>query len=49
MSLQIISIGLGVAIFSIPAVSIRPLPLLYPEITERFTELVVMIALMAPV
>src|SRR5687768_15403720 len=46
LSLPIICIGLGVAIFSIPAVSLRPLPLLYPEITERFTELVVIIALM---
>lgn len=46
LSLPIICIGLGVAIFSVPAVSLRPLPFLYPEISERFTELVVIIALM---
>lgn len=46
LSLPIICIGLGAAIFSIPTVSIRPIPFDYPEITERFTELVVIIALM---
>jgi len=46
LSLPIICIGLGAAIFSIPAVSLRPMPFDYPEITERFTELVVIIALM---
>lgn len=29
-----------------PAVTLRPLPLSYPEVTERFTELVLIIALM---
>lgn len=46
LSLPIICIGLGAAIFSIPTVSLRPIPFDYPEITERFTELVVIIALM---
>ena len=46
LSLPIICIALGAAIFSIPQLGIRPLPLSYPEITERFTEFVVIIALM---
>ena len=39
LSLPIICIGIGAAIFSLPAVSLRPLPLSYADITERFTEL----------
>ncbi|QYC11898.1 cation:proton antiporter [Brevundimonas nasdae] len=46
LSLPIICITMGAAIFSIPQLGIRPLPLSYPEITERFTEFVVIIALM---
>ena len=46
LSLPIVCIALGAAIFSLPQVTIRPLPLEYPEITERFTEFVVIIALM---
>jgi NhaP-type Na+/H+ or K+/H+ antiporter len=46
LSLPIVCIGIGVAIFSVPAVTLRPSPLTYPEVTERFTELVVIIALM---
>lgn len=46
LSLPIVCIGIGVVIFSVPAVTLRPLPLTYPEVTERFTELVVIIALM---
>jgi len=46
LSLPIICIGLGAAIFSIPAVTLNPVPVDYPEITERFTEFVVIIALM---
>ena len=46
LSLPIICIGLGVALFSLPGVSLRPLPLDHPEIAERFTEFVVIIALM---
>jgi len=46
LSLPIICIGLGAAIFSIPEVTLVPLPLRYPDIAERFTEFVVIIALM---
>jgi NhaP-type Na+/H+ or K+/H+ antiporter len=46
LSLPIVCIGIGAAIFSLPAVTLRPLPLDYPEVTERFTEFVVIIALM---
>ena len=46
LSLPIVCIGLGLALFSVPHVGPAPLPLAYPEITERFTEFVVIIALM---
>jgi sodium/hydrogen antiporter len=46
LSLPIICILIGAAIFSLPQVTLRPLPTLYPEITERFAEFVVIIALM---
>ncbi|MET0239756.1 MAG: sodium:proton antiporter [Sphingobium sp.] len=46
LSLPILCIALGAALFSLPQITLRPLPLLYPEITERFTEFVVIIALM---
>ena len=46
LSLPIICIAIGAAIFSIPQVTLSPLPGDYPEITERFTEFVVIIALM---
>lgn len=46
LSLPIICIGIGAAIFLIPAVSLQPLPTAYPKITERLTEFVVIIALM---
>jgi NhaP-type Na+/H+ or K+/H+ antiporter len=46
LSLPIVCIGLGAAIFALPQVTLDPLPVLYPEITERFTEFVVIIALM---
>jgi len=46
LSLPIVCIALGVALFSLPQVTLSPLPLDYPEITERFTEFVVIIALM---
>lgn len=46
LSLPIICIAIGGIVFSLPQVSLRPLPLDYPEITERFTEFVVIIALM---
>ncbi|WP_422057918.1 cation:proton antiporter [Sphingomonas sp.] len=46
LSLPILCIAAGIGIFLLPAVSLRPLPLSYPQITERSTELVVIIALM---
>lgn len=46
LSLPIVCIALGAALFSLPQITLKPLPLLYPEITERFTEFVVIIALM---
>jgi len=46
LSLPIVCIALGAALFSLPQITLKPLPLLYPEIAERFTEFVVIIALM---
>jgi NhaP-type Na+/H+ or K+/H+ antiporter len=46
LSLPIICIALGAALFSLPQVTLTPLPLNHPEIAERFTEFVVIIALM---
>lgn len=46
LSLPIICIAIGALIFSVPAISLRPLPMAYPTISERFTEFVVIIALM---
>ncbi|MFC3726147.1 cation:proton antiporter [Neoaquamicrobium sediminum] len=46
LSLPIVCIALGAGLFSIPQVTDEPLPMDFPEITERFTELVVIIALM---
>ena len=46
LSLPIICIAIGAAIFSIPAVTLSPLPMDHPEVAERFTEFVVIIALM---
>ncbi len=46
LSLPIVCMALGAALFSLPQVTLRPLPILYPEITERFAEFVVIIALM---
>ena len=46
LSLPIICMALGAGLFSLPQIALRPLPLSYPEITERFTEVVVIIALM---
>jgi NhaP-type Na+/H+ or K+/H+ antiporter len=45
LSLPIVCIGLGAGIFSLPQVTLIPLPTRYPEITERFSEFVVIIAL----
>ena len=46
LSLPIVCIALGAAIFAIPGVSLDPLPMNHPEFTERFSEFVVIIALM---
>ncbi|MBJ6123279.1 cation:proton antiporter [Sphingomonas mollis] len=46
LSLPIVCMALGAALFSLPQVTLKPLPYLYPEITERFAEFVVIIALM---
>ncbi len=46
LPLPIVCIALGAGLFSIPQVTDEPLPMDFPEITERFTELVVIIALM---
>ncbi len=46
LSLPIVCIGIGSAVFLLPQVTLRPLPYLYPDITERFAEFVVIIALM---
>ncbi|MBZ9678688.1 cation:proton antiporter [Mesorhizobium sp. ES1-1] len=46
LSLPIVCIGLGMAIFSLPQVTLSPLPMAYPEVAERFSEFVVIIALM---
>ncbi len=46
LSLPIVCILIGAAIFCIPGIEFRPSPLEYPDVTEHFTELVVIIALM---
>lgn len=46
LSLPIICIAIGAALFASPAAPLRPLPLLYPLVTERLSEFVVLIALM---
>jgi sodium/hydrogen antiporter len=46
LSLPIVCIAIGAATFALPQVTLRPLPLAFPTIVERFTEFVVIIALM---
>jgi NhaP-type Na+/H+ or K+/H+ antiporter len=46
LSLPIVCMGIGAAIFILPQVRLAPLPIRYPDIAERFTELVVIVALM---
>ena len=46
LSLPIVCIAIGAAIFSLPQVTLRPSPLTFPTFTERFTEFVVIVALM---
>lgn len=46
LSLPIVCIALGAALFSLPGARLVPSPLDHPEFTERFAEFVVIIALM---
>ena len=46
LSLPIVCIALGAVLFALPQVTLEPLPLRYPELTERLAEFVVIIALM---
>lgn len=46
LSLPIVCIAIGAGLFALPAVTLRPLPLAFPHLVERFTEFVVIIALM---
>ncbi len=46
LSLPIVCIAIGAVVFSLPSVRLRPMPLDYPQIAERFTEFIVIIALM---
>ena len=48
LSLPIVCVVLGAGLFSLPQVALQPLPTRFPEIAERFTEFVVIIALMGP-
>ncbi len=46
LSLPIVCIGIGAGLFLLPQVTLRPLPMRYPDVIERFAEFVVIIALM---
>lgn len=46
LSLPIVCIAIGAAVFSLPGVNSQPLPFRYPDFTERVSEFVVIIALM---
>lgn len=46
LSVPIVCIALGAALFTLPPLTFRPLPLDHPEIAEHLTEFVVIIALM---
>lgn len=46
LSLPIVCVALGAGLFSLPQVAFDPMPLAYPQVTERLTEFVVIIALM---
>ena len=46
LSLPIVCMGIGAALFALPQITLKPLPLRYPQATEHFAELVVIIALM---
>jgi sodium/hydrogen antiporter len=46
LSLPIVCLALGAALFAIPQLTFKPLPIAFPQVTERFTEFVMIIALM---
>jgi NhaP-type Na+/H+ or K+/H+ antiporter len=46
LSLPIVCIGIGALLFSLPQVTLVPSPLAHPVFAERFTEFVVLVALM---
>lgn len=46
LSLPVVCIGVGAALFLLPQIALRPLPIRFPDLTERFAEFVVIIALM---
>ncbi|MDX7953288.1 sodium:proton antiporter [Lichenihabitans sp. Uapishka_5] len=46
LSLPIVCLVIGYALFSLPQVTFEPLPMAYPVVTERLSEFVVIIALM---
>ena len=46
LSLPIVCIAIGAAVFSVPQIGFRPSPLAAPEVTERLAEFVVIVALM---
>ncbi|KAB0675838.1 cation:proton antiporter [Aureimonas leprariae] len=46
LSLPIVCVLIGMAVFYPAAVTFKPLPLTFPQVAERFTEFVVIIALM---
>lgn len=46
LSLPIVCIAIGAVLFALPQITFKPLPLRYPDLTERFSEFVVIIALM---
>jgi NhaP-type Na+/H+ or K+/H+ antiporter len=46
LSLPMLCVVIGFCLFSLPDTGDEPLPFQYPEVTERFTEFVVVVALM---
>lgn len=46
LSLPVVCIGIGAAIFLLPQIRFDPLPYKHAEVTERFTEFIVIVALM---
>lgn len=46
LTLPIVCVAIGAALFALPQVTFHPLPTRYPELTERLSEFVVIIALM---